>query len=264
MRGDKQIEQIEQLVESLLSDPSHQGSPLRPALDALYAEFRGLLHQIDRVTRISDRYQHVTREEKLSLTERYQKQLRQLEKIARISDRYQSMMRDLNEALKEASTRDALTGIGNRRMLMERMKTESARAERMHRPLTVALLDVDRFKSVNDAHGHEAGDKALVEIAHAIVASVRDYDLCGRWGGEEFMVIMPEIGAAEAAIVVERVRQAVMALEITAGDTRLALSASFGIAERLGGESVSETINRADTALFDAKRDGRNRYKIAS
>ena len=261
MRGEKQIEQR---VEALLSDPAHEDNPLRPALDELYAEFRGLLHQIDRVTRISDRYQHVSREEKMSLTERYQKQLRQLEKIARISDRYQSMMRDLNEALKEASTRDALTGIGNRRMLMERIKTESARAERLDRPLTIALLDVDRFKSVNDAHGHEAGDKALVEIAHAIVTSVRHYDLCGRWGGEEFMVIMPEIGAEEAAIVVERVRHAVMALDIRAGDARLSLSASFGIAERREGENVSETINRADTALFDAKRAGRNCYRIAA
>ncbi|KRB79136.1 diguanylate cyclase [Noviherbaspirillum sp. Root189] len=254
---------IELRVETLLADPEYQDNPLRFALDELYAEFRGLLRQIDRITRISDRYQSVSIAEKLSVTDRYHKQLRQLEKIARISDRYQSMMRDLNEALKEASTRDALTGIGNRRMLMERVKIEVGRAERMERPMTLALLDVDRFKAVNDAHGHEAGDKALIEIARAIESGIRDYDICGRWGGEEFMVIMPEIGATEAAAVVERVRNAIAGLNLVAGDISLELSASFGIAERRNGESVSDTIKRADAALFDAKRGGRNRYEVA-
>jgi diguanylate cyclase (GGDEF)-like protein len=260
VRDDKQLELI---IETLLADPAYKENPLRYALNDLYIEFRNVLHQLDRITRISDRYQSVSREEKLSLTERYQKQLRQLEKIARISDRYQSMMRELNDALKDASTKDALTGIGNRRLLMERLKTEAARAERVERPLTLALLDVDRFKSVNDAHGHEAGDQALVAIAQAIESNVRDYDLCGRWGGEEFMIIMPEIGAADGAAVVERVRRAIADLNLTAGDTRLALSASFGIAERHAGENISDTIKRADAALFDAKRAGRNRCEIS-
>jgi len=255
---------IELLIEALLADPENAGNPLRYALEELYAEYRGLLHQIDRIARISDRFQSVSQEEKQSLTGRYHKQLRQLEKIARISDRYQSMMHDMNEALKEASTRDALTGIGNRRMLMDRLKVETARAERLNRPLTVALADVDRFKSVNDAYGHEAGDKVLVRIADAIRCGVRDYDLCGRWGGEEFMVIMPEITASEGAHVVERMRSAIAEIEMQAHDTPLRLSASFGVAERRPGESISDTINRADTALFEAKRNGRNRCEIAA
>ena len=260
MRDDKHMELM---IETLLADPEFEGNPLRYALDELYTEFRSLLHQIDRITRISDLYQNVSRDEKLSLTERYHKQLRQLEKIARISDRYQSMMRDLNEALKDASTKDALTGIGNRRMLMESLKAETARAERLNRPLTVALADVDRFKAVNDAHGHEAGDKVLIQIANAIKSGVRDYDLCGRWGGEEFMVIMPEIGAEDGAVVVERMRNAIAGIDMKAGEAPLNLSASFGIAQRRPGENISDTINRADAALFEAKRSGRNRYAIA-
>lgn len=250
-------------VEALLADPAYAQNPLRQALDELYTEFRGVMHQIDRITRISDRYQSVSMEEKLSLTQRYQKQLRQLEKIARISDRYQMMMRDLNEALKDASTRDALTGIGNRRMLMERLRADVARAERMGRPLTIVLADIDRFKAVNDAYGHEAGDKVLIEIAHAIVSGVRDYDVAGRWGGEEFMVIMPEIGAADGALVVERMRGAIAALQTNVGERELQLSASFGIAERRAGESISDTIRRADSALFEAKSAGRNRCVVA-
>ena len=260
MRDEKHLELS---IETILADPENEGNPLRYALSELYEEYRSLLHQIDRITRISDRYQTVSRDQKEALTGRYNKQLRQLEKIARISDRYQSMMRDLNEALKDASTKDALTGIGNRRMLMESLKSETARAERLERPLTIVLIDVDRFKSVNDAYGHEAGDKVLVRIATAIRNGVRDYDLCGRWGGEEFMVIMPEVTAAEGAAVVERMRQAIVDIEMMAADDALQISASFGIAERRLGEHISDTINRADVALFDAKRNGRNRYEIA-
>ncbi len=255
--------QLEQGIEALLADPAYDGHPLRQALDDLYTEFRSLLHQIDRITHISDRYQHVTREATLSLTQRYQKQLRQLERIARISDRYQMMMRDLNEALKAASTTDALTGIGNRRMLMDALKAEAARAERLGRPLTVVLADVDRFKTVNDAYGHETGDKALIGIAYAIRGGIRDYDLCGRWGGEEFMIIMPEVRDLEGALVVERVREAIAGLDIRAGDMPVRLSASFGIAQHRPGENISDTVNRADAALYVAKHNGRNRHEIA-
>ncbi|OWW22930.1 diguanylate cyclase [Noviherbaspirillum denitrificans] len=252
------------MIETLLADPENEGNALRHPLAELYEEYRSLLYQIDRITRISDRYQNVSREEKDALAGRYNKQLRQLEKIARISDRYQSMMRDLNEALKDASTKDALTGIGNRRMLMESLKAETARAERLERPLTIVLIDVDRFKSVNDLYGHEAGDKVLVRIANAIRSGVRDYDLCGRWGGEEFMVIMPEVPADEGAVVVERMREAIAGIDMVADDKSVQISASFGIAERRPGERISDTINRADAALFDAKRNGRNRYEIAA
>lgn len=251
-------------VEALLADPAYAQDPLRQALDELYTEFRALLHQIERITRISDRYQSTTREQALSLTERYQKQLRQLEKIARISDRYQSMMRDLNEALKDASTKDALTGIGNRRMLMDRLKAEAARAERMDRPLALAVLDVDRFKAVNDAWGHETGDRALVEIARAIAHGVREYDVCGRWGGEEFMIIMPEIDVAGAAQVAERVRLAIAALQVAGGDQALTLSVSVGVAAWRAGENISDTIRRADGAMFAAKHAGRNRLEVAA
>jgi len=254
---------LERTIERLLSDPAYDDHPLRRALADLYAEFRDALYQIERIARISDRYQQNARDASLSLTERYSKQLRKLEKLARISDRYQSMMRDLNEALKDASTRDPLTGIGNRRMLMDRLKAEAARADRMQRPLTVAIVDIDHFKAINDAHGHDAGDNVLVEIAGAIQSSVREYDVCGRWGGEEFLIIMPEIDAASGAAVVERVRSAVRTLCVAIGTSQVTLSASFGVAERLADESVSQLISRADAALFTAKRAGRDRIETA-
>lgn len=256
--------ELERTIEGLLSDPAYDGHPLRRPLADLYQEFREALYQIERIARISDRYQSNARESTLSLSARYSKQLRQLEKLARISDRYQLMMRDLNEALKDASTRDTLTGIGNRRMLMDRMKAEAARAKRMNQPLTLAIADVDRFKSVNDAYGHEVGDKVLVQIARTIETNVREYDVCGRWGGEEFLIVMPEIGIDEGALVVERVRAAVHELKLDVDDGMIEVSASFGLAEHQADETVSATINRADAALFAAKRAGRNRYEVAA
>ncbi len=174
------------------------------------------------------------------------------------------MLRDLNTALKEASTKDALTGIGNRRMTMDSLQAETARAERLHRPLTLALADIDHFKSINDTYGHDAGDKVLIEIAHVIAAHIRDYDVCGRWGGEEFLIIMPEVSVPNGALIVERLRTTICELNICLGEQSIKLSASFGIAEYRPGESISETIKRADAALFAAKRAGRNRCEIAS
>jgi diguanylate cyclase (GGDEF)-like protein len=255
--------QLDATIEALLADDAYRGHPLRQPLEELYAQFREKLHRIERIARVSDRYQSVAREASLSLNERYNKQLRQLEKMARISDHYQLMLRELNASLKETSVTDALTGIGNRRMLLERMKSEMARAERVDRPFTIALADLDRFKSVNDTYGHEAGDKVLIEIARVIKSCMRDYDSCGRWGGEEFLIIMPEITAAEGASIIERLRDAIGCMAMQFDGNTLALSASFGIAQYRPQESGSDMIARADAALYAAKRGGRNRYELA-
>ncbi|MES2534303.1 MAG: biofilm regulation diguanylate cyclase SiaD [Pseudomonadota bacterium] len=256
--------QLEATIEALLADESYRDHPMREALDALYKVFQSQVHQVERIAHISDRYQSVARQTNLTLSERYSKQMRQLGKIARISDRYQLMMRDLNDALKAASTTDPLTGIGNRRMLVERLKSEMARSQRVSRPLAVAIADVDRFKSVNDTFGHDAGDKALTEIARTIDANIREYDCCGRWGGEEFLIIMPEISVTEGLLIIERVRLALDDLDVSIADQRIELSASFGIAQYNPGESMSDLINRADAALYAAKHAGRNQVKIAA
>jgi diguanylate cyclase (GGDEF)-like protein len=255
---------LEASVEALLADDTYRSHPLRLALEDLYAEFQANLHQLERIARISDRYQSVAREAKLSLSERYRKQLRQLEKMARISDRYQLMLRDLNQALKEASATDELTGIGNRRMLTERLKSEVARAERTERPFTVAIADIDHFKTINDAHGHEAGDKVLIEIANVIKSAIREYDCCGRWGGEEFLIIMPEIAVTEGAVIIERLRHAIGAVDVHLDERSVELTASFGVTQYHPGDSISNIIHRADSALYAAKRAGRNRYECVA
>lgn len=250
-------------IEALLADSAHDGHPLREPLATLYAECQSHLHRLERITSISDHYQTAARELNLTLSERYSKHLRQLEKLVRITDRYQLMMRELNVSLKKASATDALTGIGNRRMVLDQLKSEVERWKRMRRPFTIAIADIDHFKEVNDTYGHEGGDKVLTEIAQILKIGMREYDSCGRWGGEEFLIVLPEAGANASTLIIERLRCAIENSGIEFEGKRVPLSASFGIAEYSPGETISDMINRADAALYAAKRAGRNRHEIA-
>ncbi|MDK2126073.1 biofilm regulation diguanylate cyclase SiaD [Parachitinimonas caeni] len=254
---------LEQRVEALLEDPAYTGHPLKQILAELFTEYREQLRQMERITRISDHYQSMARDSNLSLAERYQKQMRQLEKIARISDGYQHMLHDLNQALRQASTHDPLTGLANRRLILDSLHAEIGRCERNGAHLSVVMVDVDHFKLVNDRYGHEAGDLVLVEVARYLQRDLREYDLCGRWGGEEFLLLLPETHATEAMSVVERMRLGMRQLVIMVGDVDVTVSASFGVAEHRLGASVNDTIKRADAAMLAAKRAGRDRSELA-
>lgn len=250
---------IEQRVSSLLVAPEQQHNPLYEPLAELWQKHRELISRLDRITRISDGYQSLARDKEMTLTESMDKHLRQLEKIARISDRYQHMMQDLNQALREASTHDALTGLPNRRLMTERLKEETERHLRNGLPFSIAMLDIDRFKLINDHYGHDTGDNVLIQVASVLNTEIREHDLCGRWGGEEFLVLLPETDQTTARYVMERLRYAVEQLSVQARTTAVSVTASIGLAEHHSGDSYSSTINRADDALLEAKRSGRNR-----
>lgn len=255
--------ELDQLVENLLSEPAYYGHPLREALARLQQQNLEQLSRLERIARISDGYQSLVREQNLSLSERYHRQLRQLEKVARISDRYQDMLRDLNQALRDASQRDVLTGLANRRLLMERLREEELRSQRSGRPFVLAMVDVDHFKQINDSWGHDAGDHTLGQIAGALRDGVRGGDLCGRWGGEEFLLVLTETTLAEVGPLIERLRAAVRELRVAYGDALLSCTVSLGVAECRPGESYAQVLNRADAALLEAKRSGRDRCVLA-
>lgn len=257
-------DELESRIKQLLADPMYNDHPLHSALWQLWQRYHDHLNRLDRVTRLSDAYQSLSRQREISLSERFEKQVRQLEKVVRISDRYQEMMRDLNVALKEASTHDALTGLANRRLLLERLKEESERVKRLGQPLVVAMLDVDHFKTVNDTYGHEAGDEVLVKIAQVMQGELREYDICGRWGGEEFLLLLPATPPADALAVITRLHQSIQELVVRVGDHNLSVTASIGFAEHAPGAALAHTLKRADDALFQAKRAGRDRIHIAS
>ena len=247
-------------AQMLLSDPAHHNNPLRVPLAAILEFNQAHQAQLARLIKISDGYQHITRHRHLTLEQQYERQLHRLEKLARISDRYQNSLRELSESLKDASLHDTLTGLGNRRLLMDRLLQETERANRKGVPYVLGILDVDHFKSVNDRFGHEAGDTALCAIARAIEEGLREYDLCGRWGGEEFLIMLPETPLDHALQVAQRVRQGIK--NIRFGFMSDHISASFGLSVYRHGESFSETLNRADVALSQAKLAGRDRVEV--
>lgn len=246
-------------IEALLADPAYADHPLREPLAQLYRQFQDQVRQLDRITRISDRYQNAAQREASSLTERLNKHLRQVEKIARISDRYQSMLQDLNKRLEYESTHDALTGLANRRLGLARL-TELVAAGRQP---TIALTDVDNFKRVNDTFGHEAGDQALSSVARVLSDPIGGCELVARWGGEEFLLIWPQTGLTLAVEHAQALRTALPARAPMFDGCVLRMTASFGLAQRRDGESISQLLRRADAALYAAKDAGRDRVMVA-
>lgn len=171
-----------------------------------------------------------------------------------------SRLQDANVQLKEKSARDSLTGLLNRGAILEFLKVELDGKAARH--MAVILLDLDHFKAVNDTHGHVTGDLVLREVANTLRETVRPQDRVGRYGGEEFLVVLTDIREREAREVAERLRQAVAALEISlSGDESLNVTASFGLClwPKQFGESLNTLLTRADDALYQAKHCGRNR-----
>ena len=167
--------------------------------------------------------------------------------------------------VRELSRRDALTGSWNRGYLTELMAREVAVAERTGQPLSLVVVDLDHFKRINDNHGHSAGDQALIQAARGLADSIREVDHIGRYGGEEFVLLLPNCDTDNARIIAERCREALANKPVDTGRVRLQLSASFGIATCHGEAlDIDELFRRADRALYRAKDNGRNRVEVAA
>lgn len=168
--------------------------------------------------------------------------------------------RGREEDLRQLAHVDPLTGIGNRRYLIERAEHERLRAERFGSPLSLMMLDIDHFKRINDQFGHGAGDHAICRVARSCTEGVREIDVVGRYGGEEFVVVLPGTDLEGARELAERLRQAIGAIEIAAPDGRRGrLTASVGLATHYPGDSLEQMLAAADAALYRAKSLGRNR-----
>ncbi|MBI1245165.1 MAG: diguanylate cyclase [Alphaproteobacteria bacterium] len=170
----------------------------------------------------------------------------------------------LNVELERLATTDPLTGVANRRSFVARGYDELARVHRDYEKCTLLALDIDHFKRVNDTYGHAAGDRVLVEFAHRVSACLRQTDILGRLGGEEFSILAPGITAGEAQNLAERVRVAVRASPITVDGTPIDVTVSIGISQMRASDSdVSSVQRRADDALYQAKHQGRDRFVLA-
>ncbi|MDQ1734449.1 MAG: two-component system, cell cycle response regulator [Pseudonocardiales bacterium] len=169
----------------------------------------------------------------------------------------QDHLRDRNAALDRISRTDALTGLYNRRHLNEVLALRYADARRHGDPFSVLLLDIDRFKRVNDTYGHPTGDLVLCEFARRLKHELRAGDIAGRWGGEEFLVILPRTGASGVLEVAERIRAATAATPIIAGEAHLTVTVSGGCCSG-PGDSPEDLLRCVDTRLYQAKAGGRN------
>ena len=180
--------------------------------------------------------------------------------------RLEQQLLEVQERLRREAAHDALTGLMNKGALIETLEREEARLERCpEENLAVVMLDLDFFKAVNDTYGHAAGDVVLKEAASRMAKSARGYDVVGRYGGEEFLIILPNCSLEDAAVQAERLRQLIGNVPIDIDDGPITVTASIGVAasDISGVETTYELINQADKALYAAKKNGRNRVEVA-
>jgi len=183
--------------------------------------------------------------------------------VGYLTDVFNGMVQRLREGrqqLEELLVTDPLTGVFNRRHLMETMKNEARRSRRSKKPFAVLMVDVDGFKKFNDKHGHVGGDKALKAVAEVLQAGTREVDYVARYGGEEFLVVLPDTDVEGAVRAAERIREKLAERTVVAGKRSVKLTVSIGVAEfPTDGESTEALIVSADAALYKAKRRGRDR-----
>jgi len=161
----------------------------------------------------------------------------------------------------QRAAHDALTGLPGRAALQQRLQAEQSRVLRQGRQCAVALLDLDHFKRINDRHGHHTGDRVLAVFAATLRAGLRPYDGVYRYGGEEFVLVLPDATAAQAARILDRLRQRVAAVPVQIPDGALHIQFSAGVAA-LGERAIAQTLRCADAALYDAKARGRDQVRL--
>ncbi|QUS40374.1 PleD family two-component system response regulator [Tardiphaga alba] len=181
--------------------------------------------------------------------------------------RYTDHLRDNVQNSIEAAITDGLTGLHNRRYMESHLETLAEQAALRSKPLALMILDIDYFKSINDNYGHDCGDDVLREFATRIRKSIRGIDLACRYGGEEFVIVMPETDMHVASMVAERLRRSIAGepFSIDRGNKRIEVTISIGLATlEKKGEPIADVLKRADVALYRAKHDGRNRVVAAA
>jgi diguanylate cyclase (GGDEF)-like protein len=195
-------------------------------------------------------------------THELQVRLRTGERIIQL----QSDLLETRELLQQAAITDTLTGLFNRRALYSHMQQELIRSKRGDSPFGLIMLDIDHFKSVNDSYGHITGDHVLREASHRILKSIREYDVAGRYGGEEFLVQTPDCSEQSTSCIAERIRQSFQNTPFHVSNHSIPISVSAGFMSVQGKAfdcNIEILVNHIDKALYKAKRNGRNRIENA-
>lgn len=166
-----------------------------------------------------------------------------------------------HNSLSQMATTDSLTGLLNRRQMIALTEKLLARHNRRPTNLTLMLMDIDHFKQINDRHGHDVGDRVLTAVSRLFQSSMREQDFIGRWGGEEFLAVLPDTNLEQAAETAERIRNTIQAMRLDSADTKVGVTLSIGITQYRAEEALSTAIARADLALYKGKSAGRNRVE---
>ncbi len=195
------------------------------------------------------------------LTQQYNRLERRLNKVARIGDMMQSQIMELNQRLEQKASSDALTGLLNRTGAYQRINAVASYLVREQQPFALLLLDLDYFKQINDSFGHQTGDRILKELAAELQRNLRGYDCCARWGGEEFLVVLPDSSQEPMLSVAQKILQGIRQLQMPAEWTRN-LTASIGCYLCLEPEAIDDSIRKADLAMYQAKAQGRNQLVV--
>lgn len=176
---------------------------------------------------------------------------------------YYQLVRKSEEKLRELATSDTLTGLSNRRHLLDLAQQEMARARRANEEVSLVLADIDHFKQINDNHGHDAGDRVLIHASQVFREICRTQDIVARWGGEEFLFLLPATGKVAAREFAERVRKTIAATQVMHANQPITFRISMGVATMVGWEHLHDAIRRADHALYQSKTHGRDRVTLA-
>jgi len=166
--------------------------------------------------------------------------------------------------LQDMASTDPLTRLKNRRAITEAIRREESRVRRGQPYLSFILCDLDHFKHINDTYGHDVGDMVLKKVSETLMSGVRDVDFVARWGGEEFLALLPDTNTEGAMLVAERLRSKLAEQLIESGVKPFQVTMTLGVATLQAGETAEQSIARADTALYDGKRSGRNRVVVAA
>jgi diguanylate cyclase (GGDEF)-like protein len=183
--------------------------------------------------------------------------------ILLISNHLINNLKHAEQKLMDQATRDFLTGLLNRREGLNRFQEEISKSKRKQQPLSVILLDIDYFKNINDTYGHLAGDRVLQKLAETLIITMREYDIVCRYGGEEFLLVLPDTALLEAVDIANRLRNKVARLQYAIDSkTTIGMTTSLGVAQLTGNEKVNSLIYRVDQALYMAKEKGRDRVQF--
>ncbi|OGW04073.1 MAG: hypothetical protein A2889_00590 [Nitrospinae bacterium RIFCSPLOWO2_01_FULL_39_10] len=182
------------------------------------------------------------------------------EELQKTAKELEDVRKNLHEVQMEART-DSLTGLNNRLAFDEKVKEEMERFNRYKIPCSVAMIDIDHFKNLNDTYGHTIGDKALVHVSKELVKNLRKIDFAARYGGEEFAIILPSTAIKDAAIVIEKIRQEIFDTDFLIKDKSVEITVSGGVKEFCDEDTIAHVIEKADQALYLAKNSGRNQVK---